>query len=214
MEAEPSVACSSGFVFPLHVQADAAAIDIGCTEFLNVQKESAEHASAAKIGMHIDALNPPEFAVSPIAPFKGMSRLTYDLVIDHSHKVFASLGFVNEAADTVSYRHRIEFPSFGFPTERDIEMGNGVHVGGHRLSNLHHDSSEQRALRRRSLRRISHLSFLRLNKRQCRCQNADSCEGWLVAAGDGSRSRSAQFDQQAIELGNLSSREIAKLTSM
>ncbi len=74
-KAQASVAFSSRGILALHVEADAAAIDIGFTEFLNVHKVSSEHALTAKIGMHIDALNPPDLAVPPIAPFKTYERL-------------------------------------------------------------------------------------------------------------------------------------------
>jgi len=40
-----------------------AATDIRLTEFRDVHEESAEQALAAKLGMNINALNPPDLAV-------------------------------------------------------------------------------------------------------------------------------------------------------
>lgn len=139
-KAQTSVAFSGRSILSLHVEADAAAIDIRFTEFFNVHKESSEHALAAKIGMHVDTLNPPDLAVPPIAPLKRMSRLPHDSSVDHSHKVPSSLGLGNKASDSVSDRSGIKFPSFGFPTQRKVEMGNGFYVCGYGLSDLNHGS--------------------------------------------------------------------------
>ncbi len=103
-------------------------------------KESSEHALTAKIRMHIDALNPPDLAVPPITPFKRMSGLPHDLAVDHSHEVPTSFGLGNKASDSASYRNGIEFPFLGFTAKRNVEMGDGFHVGGYSLSDLNHES--------------------------------------------------------------------------
>jgi hypothetical protein len=38
----------------------------------------------------------------------------------------------------VRYGHGIEFSSFGFTAQGDIELSDGFHVSGYGLSNLHH----------------------------------------------------------------------------
>jgi hypothetical protein len=88
--------------------------------------------------MNIGTLNPPEYAISPIAPLERVRGLSYDLAIDLSHEVLSPVGFGNEATDSAGYGHGVEFTCFGLTTEREVELSDGFHVSGHGLSDLNH----------------------------------------------------------------------------
>ncbi len=60
---------------------------------LLMNKQRLENAATAEIRPHINALQPPDVAVAPIAPFVRDEELADDFVVAHGDKV-SSLGFI------------------------------------------------------------------------------------------------------------------------
>jgi hypothetical protein len=59
--------------------------------------QCAENTKAPMPGMHIDALDPPDLAVSPIAPLESVCRLAYHLAVNHGNEIASPGPFGNEA---------------------------------------------------------------------------------------------------------------------
>src|SRR5690349_21688787 len=75
--AERLVSGPSGGVVLFDVETHAGGA-FGASGGDDVFVEGAEDAAAAEVGTHVDALNPPEGAVAPVAPFVGDHQLADD----------------------------------------------------------------------------------------------------------------------------------------
>ena len=63
---------------------------------LKMLNELSEDATSSKVRMHIHALQPPNLAVTPIAPFERVHHLTDDAIIECGHEVSAMPGIAQD----------------------------------------------------------------------------------------------------------------------
>ena len=69
LKAESFVGQARAVIVLFHVKADAANIFSRGSLFAHMRKQGFEHAARTELRMDIDALQPPEISVAPIAPF-------------------------------------------------------------------------------------------------------------------------------------------------
>jgi hypothetical protein len=69
--AQSFVGFASGMVMGIDIKAEAANIVAGFCELIDVVVQSSKNALATKFFFDVNALNPPEIPIPPIAPFVG-----------------------------------------------------------------------------------------------------------------------------------------------
>jgi len=63
-------------IFALNVQAQSTHVRVVTRQLFDVPVKGFENALPAPFGRDVDALNPPEMRVPPVAPFPGDEKLT------------------------------------------------------------------------------------------------------------------------------------------
>ena len=96
---------------------------IGCKSF-QIAEQRSKNSHLSEVRVHIDALQPPDFAVSPIAPFMRMHDLSNDLIGSASDEVPTPGRVGEQRFHSGCDDRRIQDFSFGFLRQASIEFRN------------------------------------------------------------------------------------------
>ena len=138
---DPLGAC----VLDVHVEAQAANVAGGAGPGLDVFVQAAVDAHAAGFVGNEDALDPPEPAVAPVAPFSGDQHLADHSLPAFGHVVNAAGRIRQQVGDAGANRFRIELPLLGLHRHRNIIGGDGISIGRDGLTNI--DYAHERSSR-------------------------------------------------------------------
>ena len=115
------------------VEPEPANIGAGFGELIDVIEKGAKDALAAKAFGDVDALNPPEVAIAPIAPFVSDEQLADDdafaVCLGFGNKVGAFCGIAQKRENAVADGIDFELALFGFQGHARVEIGDDGSVG-------------------------------------------------------------------------------------
>ena len=79
--------------------------------------------------MNVDALQPPDLAVAPVAPFEGVHHLADDLVADARQEISAVLRVREDRTHAKLDGRAVELFAFRFLGQAAIELDDDLFVG-------------------------------------------------------------------------------------
>src|SRR5690606_13899637 len=117
-------------VGPFDIEPDAAyrAVVEGASHHFLV--EVAVDAESPVPRSHVDALNPPELAVAPVAPLIGDHQAAASGSLAHGRELEAALAIGHHGGDAAAHSLRVQFAFLGLLRHGNVERGNGFDVGG------------------------------------------------------------------------------------
>ena len=120
----------------LHVQAETADGAVLRREHLHVPIQARVDAAAAELRLHVDALDPPEVAVSPVAPLFGDHQRGDQLAAELRHRVEARVGPAQKSAHAGADDLRHQYLALGLERHRAVERDERRGVAPRGLANL------------------------------------------------------------------------------
>src|SRR5262249_52848097 len=91
LHAQPSIRLLRGLIMAIHVKPDPNHVRSLPRRPLHMIVQGLEHAFAACVGTDVDALDPPEPAIAPVAPFPGHHHLAENFTVLFADEI-AALG--------------------------------------------------------------------------------------------------------------------------
>ena len=172
-------------VLLFHVQAQADYLRITSSRLVDVVVESAKDAAATRVGLHVDALNPPEPTVAPVAELVGDLHLAEDLAVLLGEEVWPFRFIGQRGHDPCAKDCQVEGLVFRLLGQATVELDNQVGVG---------DDASADGQRHGCLVRGQSVSFHRcqgsvhgpreIHPRHSRfSETGDSLQGYYAAAG-------------------------------
>src|SRR5690242_8685027 len=137
VHAQPRVDLLRARVAFVHVQPYAAHAGVGVGQSLHVSVQSFVHASSARFRRDVDALNPPDNAIAPIAPFISNQRRNDDATVLLADQVKAVPWVGKNVGDTLRANLAVKPHVFGLARHGDLKFDNGGRVSYHSRSVVH-----------------------------------------------------------------------------
>lgn len=85
----------------------AAHIAIGLGSSAHGGEQRPKHPTSARLGVHIDTLDPPQIAIAPVAPLVGDHETADDTCIDLGNEVEAGAGALQKTPHATRHRRQI-----------------------------------------------------------------------------------------------------------
>ncbi len=108
----------------LNVQADPDDTRRLTSEFFEMIRQGAEHASPPEFGLHEDTLDPPDIAVTPVAPLEGVHHLADNLAVNLSDEVASSRRGFQQCLNTSPNSLAIKRLALRFGSQFEVECRN------------------------------------------------------------------------------------------
>ena len=124
-------------IFGLDIQSDADDVAVVLGLLFEMAIETLEDAGSAMFGMDIDALNPPEESVSPIAPLESEGDLADDLAREFGEVVSALRGICQQRGDSGPEQGEVEPFAFALEGEAGVVIDDEIEIVGGRRADAH-----------------------------------------------------------------------------
>ncbi len=92
-------------------------------------KERPKNSAAAKLLHDIDALNPPEISIAPVAPFVGEQQLADGFAAAFRDEINSFRGVTEQGAHAERHPRRVECQQLGFPGKAYVAVRDELRVG-------------------------------------------------------------------------------------
>ncbi len=120
----------------LHVETQAADVMARFGQGLYMVEELLEDTATASFRDHINALDPPDIAVAPIAPLVGDEQGAEDAIAFKCDVIAAMLRLLENGEDTRSALQRIEAQLLRLPRHGELKIGDGGGVRQDRFATM------------------------------------------------------------------------------
>src|SRR6185503_15133813 len=127
---EPLVELAGALVVALDIKAQSAGIVARLCLLMNVLIERLEHAARTPVCADIDALNPPEESIAPVAPLEGDHQLTDNFASGLGDPVGSFVPVGEHCIHAGPEARWIELQVLGFQGEPRVEPGDDWRIGG------------------------------------------------------------------------------------
>ena len=107
---------------------------------LNVLEQRAKNPLAAKWFQHIDALNPPEISIAPVAPLARDQKLAGELAVSFCHEINSLARIVQQRLNPRRHRGRGKPALLGLPRQPPVAVHDERRVGRAGLADLRFDA--------------------------------------------------------------------------
>jgi hypothetical protein len=118
----------------MHVQAQRAHVFPLASQSFQVLEELAENALAPKVRPDVHALDPPQIAVAPIAPFVSNHQLAGQRAVNLRDEINALGGIIQQRRNAGLNASGIQPQTFRFNRQAQIKIGDDSRVGRSCLS--------------------------------------------------------------------------------
>ena len=107
---------------------------------MDVLEQRAKNSLPAKIFFHVNALNPPEISIPPIAPFTSDEQLAGDLAVEFGKEISSFCRIIQQCRDACAHARRFESSAFSFLRDASVEIRDDGGVGWPGLSDFDLDA--------------------------------------------------------------------------
>ena len=112
------------------------------SQLADMLKERPEDARAAMGFGNVDALNPPNVSVAPVAPLVGDQELPGEGAVDFGNVIDAPGGMIQQRRNTGQDAGRLKLEGLGFHGQAPVEIGDDLRVRGDGFSDLRFHRAE------------------------------------------------------------------------
>src|SRR5437773_8206192 len=146
---ESFVRLSRCLILRVHVQPQSADVLSPLGQCVNVIEQRAKNSSAPELLGDIDALDPPEIPIPPIAPLVGDQQLSRhgdgSVLLALGQKVGAFSRMAQQRGDSLPHTFRVQAPVLRFPGHPRVEPGHDSGIRQFSFSNFDLDGLRYRA---------------------------------------------------------------------